>query len=43
MHYYRIQFSDTSGAVCLSDPITTWTDAELYRRAIGGDATLLRY
>lgn len=43
MRYFRVMWTDDTGARVLSDPLTTWIDAELYRREIGGDATILRY
>ena len=43
MRYWKVQWTDKTGAIQLSDPITRWTDAETYRREIGGDAALLRF
>ena len=43
MTYYRVQWTDADGNKQLSDPIEKWTDAEMYRREIGGDAVLLKY
>lgn len=33
-HYYRIEWINAAGAAQLSDPITRWTDAELFRREL---------
>ena len=33
-HYYRVSWIDTLGRRHLSDPLTRWTDAELYRRTM---------
>lgn len=43
MRYFKIMWTDQTGTRQFSDPIEKWTDAELYRRAIGGDAELLSY
>lgn len=43
MRYYRVIWNDENGAEKLSAPIEKWTDAELYRREIGGNAKLLQY
>lgn len=43
MRYWRVCWLDAEGVEHLSDPIQKWTDAELYRRQIGGNARLLRY
>ena len=43
MRYFKVQWTDADGNKRLSDPIEKWTDAETYRREIGGDAELLRY
>lgn len=43
MRYFKVQWTDDDGNTQLSDPIEKWTDAELYRLEIGGDAELLRY
>jgi hypothetical protein len=36
MHYFRVTWIE-DGVVKLSDPIDKWTDAEIYRRAVGGE------
>ncbi len=41
--YFRVQWTDAAGNKQLSEPIGKWTDAEIFRREIGGDAELLRY
>jgi hypothetical protein len=43
MRYWKVQWTDAEGKKQLSDPIEKWTDAEMFRRAIGGAAELLRY
>lgn len=43
MRYWRVHWTDSEGLDHFSDPIEKWTDAELYRREIGGNAELLRY
>jgi hypothetical protein len=43
MRYYRVTWTSLTGAVQYSDPLTTWTSAEMYRRAIGRDASILTY
>lgn len=43
MRYFKVIWTDPTGAVQMSDPLTTWTAAELYRREIGGDARIERY
>ena len=43
MRYFKVQWTDAEGNKQLSAPIEKWTDAEMYRREIGGDAELLRY
>ena len=42
MRYFRVFWTDEAGDH-YSDPLATWTSAELYRRAIGGNATILSY
>lgn len=42
MRYWRVFWTDEAGEH-FSDPIEKWTDAEIYRREIGGSAELLRY
>ena len=42
MKYFRITWTDENGQH-ISDPIEKWTDAEMFRREIGGNAELLRY
>ena len=41
--YFKVMWTDAGGAVQFSTPLDKWTDAELYRREIGGDAEILRY
>ncbi len=43
MRYWKVQWTDAEGNKQQSAPIEKWTDAEMYRRQIGGDAELLRY
>jgi len=43
MRYFKVIWTNSTGARQLSDPITKWTDAEMYRREIGGDAEILSY
>jgi hypothetical protein len=42
MRYFRVSWTDAAGTH-YSDPISTWTSAEIYRQQIGGDAVVLRY
>lgn len=42
MRYFRVMWTDANGTH-YSDPLPTWIDAEMYRRAIGGDAAILKY
>jgi hypothetical protein len=42
MRYFRVYWTDPAGEH-FSDPISTWTSAEIYRQQIGGDAVVLRY
>lgn len=42
MRYFRVTWTE-QGITRFSDPITTWTEAELYRREIGGDAAIISY
>ena len=43
MRYWKIKWTDAEGETQLSEAIEKWTDAEMYRREIGGNAELLRY
>ncbi len=44
MRYFKITWTDAAtGERHYSYPLTRWTDAELYRREIGGDAEILIY
>lgn len=43
MRYFRVMWTGKDGAKVFSDPLTTWTSAELFRLEIGGDAEVLRY
>jgi|WetSurMetagenome_2_1015567.scaffolds.fasta_scaffold704768_1 hypothetical protein len=43
MRYYRVMWTDNQGLPAFSDPLTSWTSAELYRLEIGGDAAILQY
>ena len=43
MRYWKVIWTDAQGNKQMSAPISKWTEAELYRREIGGDAQLLRY
>ena len=43
MKYYKVTWMDANGENVFSDPIEKWSDAETYRREIGGDAVILRY
>jgi hypothetical protein len=43
MRYFKVSWTNGAGQRVYSDPIQKWTDAETYRREIGGDAELLRY
>ena len=42
MRYFRVFWVDSAGEH-FSDPILTWTSAEIYRREIGDNAIVLRY
>ena len=42
MRYFRVYWTDLAGKH-YSDPISTWTRAEIYRPQIGGDAIVLQY
>lgn len=41
--YWKVQWTDSEGNKVLSSPISKWTDAEMYRREIGGDAELVSF
>lgn len=43
VRYFRVMWTDSDGKKVFSDPIDKWTDAEMYRREIGGDAEVLSY
>lgn len=42
MRYWRVYWHDADGEH-YSPPMPSWTAAELYRRAIGGNAEVLAY
>lgn len=41
MRYWKVLWIDADGFECLSDPISTWTDAELYRRELNNPTARL--
>jgi hypothetical protein len=41
--YFKVYWTDADGVGRFSDPISKWTDAELFRREIGRDAQVIRY
>ena len=43
MRYYRVCWTNEEGVKEYSMPLEKWTDAELSRRAIGGDAEVIDY
>ena len=43
MRYFKVTWTDKNGSRQFSDPIEKWTNAEHFRREIGGDAEILHY
>ena len=43
MRYWKVMWTAADGVVRFSTPLPTWVAAELYRREIGGDASVLAY